>query len=208
MSKKPSQGRKPANLMPRNTPTYREAVWIQIRKLKTFSSRELLKAVRIKALTLDSLQYYLRGWVRSGNLNAEGVGANRRYTLMVDTGVNPPRVNHKGEPITQGKSRQQMWNTMRINGQFNYRELATFASTEDHAVSERDAQDYVVHLHKAGYLMQISEPNPNGKLAVYKLKPTHNTGPKPPLVQRTKIVVDQNTRQIVHPVAEEIQGDY
>ncbi|WP_153001044.1 hypothetical protein [Thiomicrospira sp. XS5] len=162
-------------------------------------------------LKQDNVSYYLRGWERAGYLSVEPCaqrGQAKVYTLVKDTGVNPPRVNVKGKPITQGDKRLQMWNTLRITRQLNYRELAAMASTDDQPIAVNDAQDYLFNLYRAGYLIQVSPSCNSGTLAVYRLKPAMNTGPKPPLVQRTQVVIDQNLRQVVWPRGEEVQGDY
>lgn len=207
-----SEGRKPAHLMPNGLPTYREAVWTLVRQLKTFDVYAILKHAKGQnGLRQDNINYYLRGWARAGYLSVQtGTqrGQAKVYTLVKDTGVNPPRVNNKGEPITQGTKRLQMWNTLRIAQQLNYRELAVMASTDDQPIAVSDAQDYLLNLYRAGYLVQVSPACNSGTPAVYRLKPAMNTGPKPPLVQRTQVVIDQNLRQVVYPRAEEVQGDY
>lgn len=205
-------GRKSANLIPSGKLTNRETVWAQVRALKSFNVAELHTAIK-PSLEVDVIQYYLKGWVKAGHIKTQridtrGVAYRLQYTLINDTGVHPPIVNIKGEVITKGRSRQQMWNTMRTMSQFTFKEISAFASTDEHIVTELDAADYVSTLHKAGYLHTLEEHSHAGGIRVYTLLPALNTGPKPPLVQRTKVVIDQNLRKIVYPKAEEINGDY
>lgn len=206
-------GRKPANLMPHGIPTHREAVWTEVRKLKEFSAIELHDAMPAPRLEIDAIQYYLRGWNKAGyisevQLKGRGVACKKRYTLVKDTGVHPPIVNVHGKAITNGLGRQQMWTAIRMTRQFNFKQLAAIASTDDLQVSEVDAESFVSILHRAGYLRMVSPSSNNGTIAVYTLIPSRNTGPKPPLVQRTKVVIDQNERVVVYPKGEEVQGDF
>jgi hypothetical protein len=124
--------------------------------------------------------------------------------LLKDVGVDAPRVRKNGEQVTQGLNREQMWRTMRILNSFNATELGVTASTEDVQIIVNDAKDYIGHLHKAGYLVQTALANNGGGLARYRLFPTMNTGPRPPMVQRVKHVFDPNLNKIVWPVEEHV----
>lgn len=107
-----------------------------------------------------------------------------RHTLIKDVGIDAPRINRRGSPITLGLAQQQMWQTLRITGQaFSPDELSGLASTPRVPVSPAAAAGYLGHLRRAGYLVATAK----GRYRLIK-----NTGPRAPMVQRTKSVYDPN----------------
>ncbi len=92
-----------------------------------------------------------------------------------------------------------MWRAIRMMGAFTAPELALVASTETTKVSCGYAENYIHHLSKAGYL-KIVTPHKGGKgrtIASYRLLSNKNTGPRPPVIQGTKAVFDQNLQKVV-----------
>lgn len=173
----------------------RDAIWEAIRRLKTFTARELRRETRCGAAQVRD---YLAGLAAAGYLEKTPDG----YALAVDCGVEPPRVRKDGSEITMGKSREQMWLVMKILGEFSAAELALHASTETVQVSEEDAKSYLMYLRKAGYLAVAAPGRPGhrsgtGIPARYRLIPSMYTGPRPPMVQRVKQVYDQNLKKVV-----------
>jgi hypothetical protein len=198
-----ASGRKPVHLtMTAKKPGGRQAIWEEIRRLKTFSVPQVAAACKGHEKTV---QGYVDCLVASGHVDfAEGrfdpQGASL-LQLVRDVGVEAPRVRADGSAVTQGLPREQMWRTMRAKstGDFDFRDLALWSSTDDVAVSEVDAGDYLRNLAKAGYVIQVT-PAKVGKAprpARFRFDPRRNTGPKPPMVQRMKTVFDPNLRQIV-----------
>lgn len=194
MSQKPVHKRNPLET--------REAVWDAIRKLQTFTVRQVREETR---LHLSTVRTYLNGLVAAGYLSVDmgtkqsgAVSEAAVYSLFRDIGVEPPRVREDGSEITQGRGREQMWSTMRIIKEFSAMELAVNASTELVKVAEGEAKFYCKHLHYAGYLT-ISRPHRNsvGGGERYRFLGFMYTGPKPPMVQRIKQVYDANTRKVV-----------
>lgn len=195
--------------------TVREYLWAKIREQQIFSAQQLItNAPKKYNLELDKARYYLNGWEKAGYLSSvitktdSALIRYKTYTLEKDTGVNPPIVDPKGNKVTTGAGREQMWRTMRITGQFNYKQLAAIASTDEVTIAEGEAKSYVSLLYKAGYLKCVKAANNAGGLAVYILKPAAWTGAKPPMVKRMHVVFDQNKHQIMYPKPEEIEGDY
>lgn len=167
----------------------REAVWTTIRRLRTFTVRELVEETTMRG---DSVRDYVTGLAAAGHLEkvtAEDGFVAARWRLVRDVGVDAPRVRKDGSVVTQGRGRQQMWATMRIIGTFSVLDLAVSASTEDCMISEKTADEYVRYLTRAGYLRQIGKS--------YRLLPGRYTGPKAPMIQRVKQVWDQNLRQVM-----------
>ena len=108
-----------------------------------------------------------------------------------------PRLNRDGQPVTQGGGVENMWRTMRMIGQFSPRDIAAHATTDIVSVTDTTAKAYCTKLLKAGFLKVVSKAQPPTKQAVYRL--IRNTGPQPPMIQRTQQVFDPNTRK-AYPV--------
>lgn len=125
------------------------------------------------------------------------------YRLVKDEGIEAPRVRRDGSRVTQGLAQEQMWRTLRmLAGDTNARELAAHAGTPAVPVAELAAKDYLLTLAKAGYLLTTKEGKGlgygrGGVQARYRLKPTRNTGPRPPMICRTRVVYDPNEDKIV-----------
>ena len=142
----------------------------------------------------DSVREYVIGLEKAGYLErvkAEEMrhGVAACWKLIKDTGVDAHRVRKDGSPVTAGQGRENMWNAMRIMRRFTPRELAIAARTPGCFVAEKTAVDYAKHLCHAGYLRS----NGDGS---YLMLPTAYTGPKAPMVQRTKVVWDPNQNKI------------
>jgi len=134
--------------------------------------------------------------VRSGHvavITPQGRQTPALYELVKDVGLEAPRVRRDGTPVEQGQSREHMWRAMKMLPSFTFVDLAVNASTEEMRVTEQDAKDYVKHLLRAKYLTVLIPATPRRK-ATYRL--TRNTGPRPPMVTRAKIVFDPNLGRI------------
>lgn len=122
-----------------------------------------------------------------------GVGNSKRnYYHITKMRREAPRLRKDGTECPPTK-RESMWRTMRMIGKFSCNDLVVTASPET-PIKLQDAKDYCKRLHKAGYLRCI-ELAKRGKTAVYIL--IKNTGPKPPMVQRTKTIFDPNLNKVV-----------
>ena len=190
--------------------THRDAIWAAIRELREFGTADLEDRTRVVHSTIKS---YLQGLERAGYIEriahthrdrVDGKYVANRWRLVRDVGVDAPRVTREGKLATQGLAREQMWRAMRIIGDFNYVDLAVNASTESIVIKPSDAKDYVKYLHKAGYLIVVAEAKPGhkpgtGRRAIYRLLKSRYTGPRPPMIQRTKQVFDPNTGKVVWP---------
>lgn len=200
------RGQKPVNLIAASSYSSQEVIWATVRKLKQFTSADLICHIGNKHPVNDeTVKSYLSRLLKGDYLAAEK-GAYKggccvyRYTLVKDTGIDAPRLTKDGKPSTQGLGREQLWRTMRIIGDFNYRDLVLAASTEHVQIAESEARTYIKHLHSAGYLVEIKpcERGRHPKPAVYRLLPSKFTGPKPPMVQRVKQVFDPNLNKVMY----------
>jgi len=175
----------------RNGYDSRQAIWDAIRAKEVFNIKEIHEETTLK---ICSVRDYVIGLEKGGYLERVKPEELRRkdavcWRLKKDIGVDAPRVRKDGTEVTAGKGRENMWNAMRIMRQFSARELAIGASTPDCKVKESTAADYAKHLWHAGYLSKCQD----GK---YRMLPTAYTGPKAPMIQRTKVVWDPNQQKV------------
>lgn len=179
MSRKPIDKQQPTEC--------RQAIWDEARSLKVFSIRHMQVT-----LEWSSIREYLTALVKAGyltrtdNSRAELI----EYTLVKDCGAEAPRLRKDGTPVTQGAGRRQMWNSIQILKKFSANSLAFNASTEQHSVSEAEANFYCKALCQAGYLIRQG-------VNKYALVPGKWTGPQSPQIQKTRQVYDPNLKKVV-----------
>jgi hypothetical protein len=191
----------------------RQRMWNRIRQTPdggTFTLVDLLGGR--DAHRLSTAREYLAGLKNAGYITCTTPGARlvrHIYTLANDVGVEAPRVRKDGTPITSGLGEEQMWRTLRLlTGDTCALELAAHASTPATPVAVTTATAYLRDLHRAGYL-QITRPAKVGGRAGTAQQTRYrlitNTGPRPPIICRTKAVYDPNLGQTVwrRPVTEE-----
>lgn len=198
--------RKPARLERAGAMTPRDRMWAAIRDFgvgNTFSVAEIMLLSEQRA---DTVLPYLDGLCLAGYLDP-GVSRPthrprrefRWFSLARDVGVEAPRVDANGKPVTQGIGGEQMWNAMRaMKGDFTARELSVTASTEHHVVAHATAQRNARDLAHAGYLAVTKESTGGrGSERYYRFVKSRNTGPRAPLITAEKQVMDGNTGEIV-----------
>lgn len=190
----------------------RDAIWIAIRALRTFTASDLedhvMRQPHKVRTNIETIKTYVTGLENAGYLqriekrqrrdDISGRYAAMQWQLVRDTGIDTPRVTKGGKEVTQGLAQEQMWRTMRILGDFDFNDLAIAASTEQVPVKPEAAKDYIKHLLRAGYLLckQVGKPHHPGR---YMLLPSKNTGAKAPMIQRIKQVFDPNLNRVVWP---------
>lgn len=197
-------------------PIYRghDHYWSVIRDLgkggAEFTFAEL--AGRSNDPTNRSIGDYTRRLVKAGiievarteKIPAQGGGlVDRNVYRLLRRPSKTPILNRDGSKGTQGLAQQHMWVAIRSLKQFDKHELALAAATEDVEIALNTALNYATHLFKAGYLLVVRSSGP-GLPAVWRLKPSMNTGPAAPKILRSKMVYDANRREIMgSPIAEE-----
>lgn len=201
--------RRPAILERAGALTPRDRIWAAIRAFGAadtwFSVAEIMVLSEQRA---DTVLSYISGLEKAGflaidPLNTERTVLKRRelrcFNLVRDIGVDAPRIDADGKPVTQGIGDEQMWNAMRaLKGTFGARELSIAASTERRVVAHATAKRYARYLAYAGYLAVAKESaGGRGSERLYRFVRTRNTGPRAPIITRDKSVMDANTGQIV-----------
>ena len=188
----------------RNGLDSRQAIWEALRRLdgRWATTRELRDET---LLTIDSVRDYLSGLAAAGYVERQAgngrPGSPITWRLVRDIGVEAPRVRRDGTPVTQGQKRENLWQAMRILRSFTPRELAVSARTPECMVGVTEAAEYCRYLHMAGYLSK-SQPGTDLSLSRGKLGPTYQmhatafTGPRAPMIQRTRRVWDPNRNEV------------
>lgn len=140
---------------------------------------------------------------RTGEIRINAVAAEVRWRLIRDEGIDAPRLKRDGSRVTNGLAQEQMWRALRVLAcDLNARELAAHASTAAVPVTVSAAEHYLTWLLAAGYLIRTSAGKGLGKAgrgvpARYRLDPARNSGPRPPMICRAKVVYDPNEDAVV-----------
>lgn len=192
----------------------RQRIWEAIRAMgdQEWTRYQIVRAAKVEGSTVVT---YLQALAKAGiiavtqQIAVSGAARENRYQLVNDEGLDAPRLRRDGSRVTQGLSQEQMWRTLRMmSADTNARELSAHASTPQIAVLEITADDYLRALHTAGYLDRTAEGKGTGNGGIqarYRLKRSRNTGPRPPMICRTKVVYDPNEDKVVYtpPVTDE-----
>lgn len=213
--------RKPIHLQAAGKLTPRDRIWAAIRKLharplnvnRTFTRNDIAERcvddappeATMRRIEEATIYTYVQGLVNAGYLKTSPYSRFRTtvYKLHRDVGIEAPRVNEDGSPVTGGNKREAMWRAMKILKTFNRTELCSAASTDINPIDIGDAKNYLAFLTRAGYLQLIQRSSPtSGGQARYRFIPSKNTGPRAPQIQRSMHVYDPNLGQVVwHPEA-------
>lgn len=179
----------------------RQAVWNFIRAQgKTgFTLDDVVRRTDIHQRTVKS---YLIGLFIAGFLKGAPGAATTpdRFWLARDVGVEAPRVRPDGSPARAALGQESLWRSIRYLKTFNKHDIAGTADVKILTV-----ESYLKTLLKAGYLAVLRKGDPRHPQQ-YRL--VRNTGPKPPMVQRTKQVFDQNLNAVVWSEVEGVRDDF
>lgn len=205
MNEKRAGNRRPAQMEMVGGKGSRQRAWEAIRKhAGAFTCCQIARKAKVDD---DTVYTYLVSLERGGYLECDkdsciNVQAGAKWTLLKDNGIEAPRLTRDGRPVVQGLGNEAMWRTMRIIGDFNIAELAGHVKAGGVEVTENTAKSYIGDLKKAGYLLVVAEARSRGigKGAVqarYRLAPGKYTGPRPPMVQRSRSIYDPNLGKVV-----------
>ncbi len=204
--------RRPARLERAGALTPRDRIWAAIRD---FGPNHLFSVAEIMLLSeqrADTVLPYINSLGIAGYVEPATERPTNRprrefqwFSLVRDVGVEAPRLDASGKPVTQGRGREQMWKAVRATkGEFGARELAVAASTDEHQVAWEEAKIYARALANAGYLT-VTRESRGGKHQerLFRFNKSCNTGPRAPIITRDKEVMDANTGDIVFTPAKE-----
>lgn len=191
--------RKPITLELSGGKSQRQRIWTLIRE---FASREAdfcREDVTPGDVPNETAREYLSVLTLAGILGCTQIGraprVKSRWKLLRDVGAEAPRINKKGEIVTQGNINEAMWGAMQALSSFTPRVLATMSGA-----TENTAKTYCQMLCHAGYLSleRMGKGKGRGGIATtYRLLRSKITGPRPPMITKLKAVYDPNTHAIV-----------
>lgn len=177
--------------------TGRDLTWDVMRELRTFTVDDLCKRTRLKRGSVDDyVQALVKAGIvaRSGNrpspLGNAGSFPRAEYSVAaVALPLEAPRVRKNGTLIP-ASGRQRMWRVAGILKEFSARDLASAASLPEAPVSRHEAQYYADWLVRGGYLRSAG----SGRYVSIDSK---RHGPRAPMIQRVRRLLDPNTGEIV-----------
>jgi len=193
------------------TPIFRgnDHYWSVIRDLgknkAKFTMQQL--AMRCDDASVDRAAEFVRRLVRAGIaevVSGDEPGRKRtRVYRLLKRPAPTPCLNRDGTPGKQGRVQDQIWVAMRSLQSFDISELTIASSTDEIVMKRETVEGYVHHLSGAGYL-QVLRKGRGATQAIWRLKPSMDTGPRAPKILRSKMVYDSNRKEIMgRPVAEE-----
>lgn len=121
------------------------------------------------------------------------------YRVLIKQSATP-KVRRDGTVIHGVSKQQAIWNYMRSEAGrlgFTAQDINIWQRAGEDRINIEAIKSYIRLLFKAGYLLEVEKGRP-GKFGTYRLQHHMNTGPKPPIILRTrKIVFDQNRNEAV-----------
>lgn len=190
-----SNGRKPAHLTTLKGRDNRQRIWETLRNQPQGIS--IYTISRLTSIPDETVKTYVDSLRKGGYLErGEGVGTQKIYRLMLDTGVEAPRLKLDGSPSKVGQGTEAMWRTLNMLKDIDATELAAHAS---HATNTciSTAKNFLKWLNWAGYL-DVTMPAQPGRQARYRLAYGMYTGPLPPVIQRSGQLFDPNLGTVVY----------
>lgn len=113
-----------------------------------------------------------------------------RHFRVIKRPTRLPPLDNSGRQGQFGEAKRLMWNVMRSpvgRVGFTITDLVLYGSTDEVAIHRTTAANFIRVLAKAGYLVEIGRKT-------WRLKPSMNSGPLPPLVMTAEFVWDQNRK--------------
>lgn len=184
--------------------TGQDAIWQLIRQLDKkgpWAIADIDLATQVAVIT--TIEDYVRrlrvgGYIAVVGERAHGNNHNtpaKLYRIKINT-AEAPRLRRDGS-CAPPSAQAQMWRAMRRLAQFSHAELAYVASTDELTIKPITAKSYVQRLADVGVLQLVQQAKCSGGLALWRLKPSMDSGPLAPRILRTRIVFDPNRRQVI-----------
>lgn len=145
----------------------------------------------------SDVQVYVWALHKAGYLDMVSRGAPNHVSAvfrLVKRQKEAPHVRRDGS-IIPPTAQEQLWRAMRNLKTFGLSELVFAARTDEVAPGYQTAKRYVCRLTSAGYLLGLPT---RGKM-LYRLKPSMDTGPKPPEARKlsAELIWDPNKRAFI-----------
>lgn len=197
-------GKKPVHLQAAaGALTVRDRIWAAIRARRSrFTKADIAFDAKASEGTVRSYfeQLLKGGYLRPLEHRPRSTSCPHftwtRYELARDVGIEAPRLRPDGSRATLGLVREQMWRTVRILREFDARELAHTASTPQRRVALTTAKDFILQLARGGYVV-CARRGRNGVYSRYRFLGSMNTGPRPPIAEKSRTIFDPNLGRVM-----------
>lgn len=159
-------------------------------------------------VAFNTVKAYAKALLRMGAIEKVGARSARSkntanlYRVAIKNRV-APVVRRESYAGRRGVIQDRLWNTMRRMRDFSIAELCFTASAGDMEIKPHTADQYIRRLAKVGVIMVV-EPYRKGapgaagaRAGRYRLRPSANTGPKPPKIFKAEIVFDSNRNAVI-----------
>lgn len=175
----------------------RQLMWEAIRdRRESFSGEEVAQSTEQE---LGTVMAYIRAMGKAKIIKALDRAARdkQRWALILDEGLEHPRLNVRGQRHVHGQALENLWRTLRIMGELTAAEAAEVSSVGGVRVTQSYATNYYSTLARAGYV--IARSYDHQRAVTYRLAPNGYTGPRHPVVQRHESiqVFDPNKDEVV-----------
>lgn len=191
-------GKKPVHLAMVGGKTPRQLMWEAIRVLAQDNwALTTCNVAHRCGLDDEAVRDYLRCLEKAGFVkNLKAMGRDAIWTLLIDEGVEAPRVNRTGKRQPPDAV-ECIWRALRILGELSAAEAVEQSFAGGAAISEHSARIYLQGLSLAGYASR--KDGIPGKPARYVLIPSRNSGPLHPVYQRGTYeqIFDPNLGKVV-----------
>lgn len=198
-SKKSPRGRKPIQMELVGGKPIRQRVWEQIRTHRECFQLDVI--AKLAEAEKDTVNRYILCLERGGYIVklTDAPFEQADYQLIRDTGIESPKLNSRGEPITMGLAQESIWRCLRMLGALDSKQILSHVKAADIEISLENVRRYLRALKKAGYLQVVHAAMPQRrKPEVVALIPHMNSGPRPPQIQRVGVVYDPNWNKVMH----------
>lgn len=178
-----------------------EEMWFAIRDIPKFRSGfTAADLARVSGAKVGAVEFYLAKLARQGRAERVGTTDDKQPVYAVlRVGVEPVVLDDSGQPSHDYTRRHALWNAMRILKTFTIKQLWINVRDEN-PLTQAMAAKYVKRLHAADYL-DVIEVDLRTVEDHYHLRPTMNTGRRPPRLCEAELIFDPNT-QSFHGTAE------
>lgn len=166
-------------------------------KVSLSAAQSYVHALQVGGIVIEHSDWSAERDRLSNRISIRVAFAECEYRLVRDFGVEAPRVT-KGGQLREGLSTQDaMWKAIRVLRMFDWTDIAAAVGNDAAQVPAQTVKAYIKHLHGAGYLRKVIADRP-GTPATWRLLNNRDTGPRAPMIQRTKVVFDPNEGRVVH----------
>lgn len=155
-----------------------------------------VRALHLAGLVVEREEVARARCTSDGRTYQPGIGQECAYRLVRDLGVEAPRLTREGLALAGLTTQEAIWRAVRVLRRFSWVDVHAAVSPDDAPTAPATVKAYLADLHAAGYTKKVMTEKP-GTPALWALRPDRDTGPRAPMVQRSKVVFDPNEGRAV-----------